>query len=56
MGGNLPEGTYNVHNMSILDTEFGAGNVSVMGTAFNIFKCFIGIGILSMPIAFSHVS
>ena len=23
MGGNHPEGTYNLHNVSILDTEFG---------------------------------
>ena len=47
--------TYTLHNVSILDEEFGSGNVGVMGTCFNIFKCFVGIGILAMPNAFSDV-
>jgi amino acid permease len=42
--------------MSILDQEFGKGNVGILGTCFNIFKCFIGIGILAMPMAFHDVS
>eukprot|EP00347_Sterkiella_histriomuscorum_P020215 403338649 len=47
------EETYNINNISILDDEFGSGNVGVLGTSFNIFKCFVGIGILAMPNAFS---
>ncbi|CDW75794.1 UNKNOWN [Stylonychia lemnae] len=47
--------TYSMHNLSILDHEFGSGNVGQLGTVFNIFKCFVGIGILAMPNAFSDV-
>ncbi len=53
--GNRNQDTYTMHNISILDEEFGSGNVGVMGTCFNIFKCFVGIGILAMPNAFSDV-
>jgi amino acid permease len=36
--------------------EFGGrGNVGIWGTCFNIFKCFIGIGILAIPSAFKDV-
>ena len=41
--------------MTIHDMEFGRRNVGVWGTAFNIFKCFIGIGLLALPSAFHHV-
>ena len=43
------------NNVSILDLEFGRGNVGIIGTCFNIFKCFIGIGILALPHAFLDV-
>jgi hypothetical protein len=43
-------------NETIHDMEFGRNNVSVLGTCFNIFKCFIGIGLLAIPSAFSHVT
>lgn len=42
-------------NVTIHDMEFGKNNVSVVGTCFNIFKCFIGIGLLAIPSAFSNV-
>lgn len=43
-------------NMTIHDMEFGRRNVGILGTCFNIFKCFIGIGLLAIPSAFSEVS
>jgi hypothetical protein len=43
-------------NMTIHDMEFGRRNVGIWGTAFNIFKCFIGIGLLALPSAFHHVN
>jgi hypothetical protein len=36
--------------------EFGRRNVGIWGTAFNIFKCFVGIGLLALPSAFHHVN
>lgn len=43
-------------NETIHDIEFGGkGNVGIVGTCFNIFKCFIGIGLLAIPSAFSEV-
>lgn len=42
-------------NVSILQQEFGRGNVGILGTAFNLFKCFIGIGILGLPATFESV-
>jgi amino acid permease len=41
--------------MTIHDMEFGRRNVGIIGTCFNIFKCFIGIGILALPHAFSYI-
>ena len=35
--------------------EFGRRNVGIVGTCFNIFKCFIGIGLLALPHAFSSI-
>jgi hypothetical protein len=35
--------------------EFGRRNVGIWGTAFNIFKCFVGIGLLALPSAFHNV-
>ena len=43
-------------NMTVHDIEFGRRNVGILGTCFNIFKCFIGIGLLALPSAFSQVS
>lgn len=38
------------------DIDFGGkGNVGIVGTCFNIFKCFIGIALLAIPSAFSEV-
>ena len=42
-------------NMSILQEEFGRGNVGVLMTYFNTFKCYIGIGILTTPFAYHEV-
>lgn len=42
-------------NVTIHDMEFGRRNVGIWGTAFNIFKCFVGIGLLALPSAFHHV-
>ena len=42
--------------MTIHDMEFGRRNVGIWGTAFNIFKCFIGIGLLALPSAFHNVN
>ena len=50
------EGGHNELNMTIHDMEFGRGNVGILGTCFNIFKCFIGIGLLAIPSAFSEVT
>jgi len=35
--------------------DFGRASVGVVQTYFNTFKCFIGIGILAIPEAFSKV-
>ncbi len=35
--------------------EFGRQNVGIIGTCFNIFKCFVGIGLLALPSAFSSI-
>jgi len=43
-------------NVTIHDMEFGRRNVGIWGTAFNIFKCFIGIGLLALPSAFHNVN
>lgn len=43
-------------NLTIHDMEFGKRNVGIWGTAFNIFKCFIGIGLLALPSAFHSVN
>ena len=42
-------------NVTIHDMEFGRRNVGIWGTAFNIFKCFVGIGLLALPSAFHNV-
>lgn len=42
-------------NVTIHDMEFGRRNVGIWGTAFNIFKCFVGIGLLALPSAFHHI-
>jgi hypothetical protein len=41
--------------LSIINSEFGRGNVGVLQTYFNTFKCFVGIGILATPYAFKNV-
>lgn len=40
---------------SIMHDEFGKGNVGIMQTYFNSYKCFVGIGILALPAAFHQV-
>ena len=41
---------------SMIDENIGGkGNVGTVQTYFNIFKCFIGIGILATPSAFQQV-
>ena len=50
-----PEKETHELNLTIHDIEFGRNNVGVWGTCFNIFKCFIGIGILALPSAYSEV-
>lgn len=50
------EGENSELNLTIHDLEFGGKrNVGILGTCFNIFKCFIGIGLLAIPSAFSDV-
>jgi len=39
---------------SIMNDEFGKGNVGIVQTYFNSYKCFVGIGILALPAAFSQ--
>lgn len=42
-------------NLTIHDMEFGRRNVGIIGTCFNIFKCFVGIGLLALPSAFQSI-
>ena len=43
-------------NLTIHDIEFGGKrNVGIIGTCFNLIKCFIGIGLLATPSSFKDV-